>query len=120
MASKGAPKRAEEHLDEYDRHDAFGGLSAAADKNATFLIHSKPIYKLEANARAALTRAHIPRRAWFISGEISPCTDFVQGALDMVTAEFGDNDDPSDAFDPDPASRAMAAATGANLHKYLE
>ena len=38
----------------------------------------------------------------------------------MVTAEFWGNDDPYDAFDPDPASRAMAAATGAYLHKYLE
>ena len=72
-----------------DKRDGFGGLAAAADKNATFYVHSQPVYKMAHNCSVAMSNAHLPKHALAIFGEVTQCTEFVGRALDMIPHDFG-------------------------------
>ena len=80
--------------DRPDRRDGFGGLSVAADKNATFYIHSQPVYKMAHNCGVAMSNAHLPLHALATFGEVTQCTEFVGRALDMIPYDLGGHREP--------------------------
>ena len=105
--------RAAEEEERPDKRDGFGGLAAAADKNATFCVHSQPVYKMAHNCSVAMSNAHLPKHALAVFGEATQCTEFVGRALDMIPHGFGGHPEPTPGYIPDTATLEVARAVTA-------